>query len=138
MNPEEAAAKAAEGNAFEKQRVQDMQSEEYTFDFKWEAPNGQPFEGRFTNHIVNNNMRNQISTVSAQLRGGMPYGSLNPMTSDFQDRLAHITISMPIKDRPKWAQGTGGFGDLLWDEIVYKLHGEAALHEATFRGRGED
>lgn len=136
MNPEVARDEILGRES--KDEAQDMRNSTYTFEFLWEGPSGEVFKGPFTNHILTNSDKTEVASIAARLRGGMPVDSVEPIPRDFANRVAHLTVSMPREERPKWAQGPGGFGDLLWDQIVYELHRRAAQHEATFRGRGED
>lgn len=109
---------------------------EYTFQFEQrESGTGKMRRGPFTNHILTIRMKRQIGSLIGQLSGGAPWLSLTPYDQELFMKIAHLSVSLDRKKRPKWA---ADLEDLVDDAILDALYEEVAAHEATFHGRSQD
>ena len=115
--------------------VGDKTKPEYTFHLCYETSGGRVYEGTFTNHILTNTQRAQVSVVAARLRQGMPYEAFDPITNMWIDQMSHLAVSLPLDDRPEWARDLGALYD---DDVVGAIFREVSSHEDTFHGRSED
>lgn len=109
---------------------------EYTFEFgpHTESGTGKVCRGKFTNRILSNGDKRAVGVMQAQLSGGVPWGSLAPFDQDLISKLAHLSVSIPVRKRPKWAWNLENLYDIT---IIDKLYEEVADHEATFHGSVE-
>jgi hypothetical protein len=135
--PEEAASKTRKRSAGdpETEGANTKDKPEFTFNFRHETPGGRVYEGTFTNHVLTNTQRAQVSVVGARMRQGMPFESLDPVANMWIERMAHMAISLPQDERPEWAEDLGALYD---DDVVNALYKEVSSHEDTFFGRGKD
>ena len=108
-----------------------MKERGYTFSFSFTGAGGRVYAGTFTNRVPDVRTRMQIGVLRAQLGGGMPVESLDGLTRELNQIVAHLTFS--LETRPSWANE---LRNLEETEVLYKLYEEVMAHEATFLGRG--
>jgi hypothetical protein len=108
---------------------------EYEFEIDYTDNRGKRWHGTFVNRILTYRMRTQVGTIRAQMNGGLPMEALDLNTLDMTEKVAHLTVS--LGKRPPWAMGEK-LSNLHDPQILDRIYAEVALHEATFRGSGED
>lgn len=116
-----------------KQRMRDP-SGRYTFALDFTGKNGQRYTGSFTSIIPSGKVRQSIAVLRAQLGGGMPVASLDPVDRERFFVLAHLTFMLSPEKLPKWAESLEG---ILDTDVLYALWKEVEAHEATFFGPPE-
>jgi len=102
---------------------------EYTFQFRYESPNGKVWTGQFTNKILSIAEQQAVGVARAKFGGGMPYESLDPLSREINMITAHMSFSL-IK-WPDWAEDLRA---ILEIPLLQALYTEVASHEATFLG----
>lgn len=105
-------------------------SVEYAFELNFEDGKGKVWKGRFVNKILSIRERQMVGVMRARLTGGAPYESMDPLTSEINLMVTHLTTS--LKERPEWAK------DLLTltnYEILQAIYLEVDSHESKFHGR---
>jgi len=105
---------------------------EYTFEFKYKDGSGKDWSGEFVSKIPTIQDRQGIGILRAQLSGGLPSNSLDPLTSELNLIIAELTFR--LKERPKWAENLRAILDF---GLVQALYEEVASHEAFFFGWSE-
>lgn len=104
---------------------------EYTFDFKWVDGRGKPWEGKFTNTVLNIRDRQLVGVLRAQLANNVPVEALDPLTQEINLIVAHLTFSLSRK--PKWADDLNTLDN---PRVLQEVYEEVMAHEATFLGYG--
>jgi len=107
--------------------------EKYSFHFSFKDDRGQPWEGDFTNEILDITARGQAAVLESSLNGGVPYESMPRLMASIHHAIAHMTFS--LTKRPAWAKSLRKLKDT---NIIFALFEEVAEHEATFHGRNKD
>ena len=116
-----------------KNRLDDPRAQpEYSFKFKYKDANGKDWAGDFVSKIPTIQDRQRIGILRAQLSGGLPNNSLDPLTSELNLMIAELTFR--LKQRPKWADNLRTILDF---GLVQTLYAEVASHEAYFLGWDE-
>lgn len=105
---------------------------EYAFKFHYKDANGKDWAGDFVSKIPTIQDRQRIGILRAQLSGGLPNNSLDPLTSELNLMIAELTFR--LKKRPKWADNLRTILDF---GLVQSLYAEVASHEAYFLGWDE-
>lgn len=103
---------------------------EYTFELDYTDTTGKKWTGQFRNQILSILQRQQVGAMKARLAGGVPFTSLDPYTTELNEMIAHLQIS--LRDKPKWA---AELSELLDDGVAEAIYEEVASHEAMFHGR---
>jgi hypothetical protein len=103
----------------------------YPFSFEWIDKNGKMWRGKFQNTRLTIRQQQAMGVVQAQLGGGVPYDSLDPMTREINLMIAHMAFSLDPEIRPDWAKE---LRDLDSVSLLQALYQEVALHEAIFHG----
>lgn len=109
-----------------------MQEKKYPFAFDFTATNGKKYEGSFTSVIPDMKTRGSIGIYRSQLAGGMPFSSIDPVTSERFFVLAHLTFMLESATLPEWAKNLEAIDD---PEVLFALWSEVQAHETTFLGR---
>jgi hypothetical protein len=91
--------------------------------------NGERFVGDFTNSVCTVGMQSQRGALAASLAVGQPYESLDPYTRDWNEKVAHLRISLVKK--PSWFTDIAG---IVYHELIEAVYVEVAAHETEFRG----
>lgn len=126
----EETQRATEDVSKQKDDIDDPKSKvEYTFQFKWKSPSGKIFEGQFTNKILTLAEQQAAGLMRSKLNGGMPFDSIDPLTSEINLILSHLSFS--LIERPSWAEN---LRDLHEIELLQSIYMEVASHGAVFRG----
>jgi hypothetical protein len=122
------------GNPDEVQSADPKDSKEYTFDFSHTDPRGKVWTGKFTNRILTVKQRRLMKVTKAQLAGGVPMSALDADIWEMNEMIAHLSVSLvkTAEGFPSWAKD---LEELYDEEIITKLYGEVASHEATFHRR---
>ena len=95
--------------------------------------NGERFVGPFTNSILTVGQHIQRGAGAAILGGGQPYEALDPYTRAYNEKVAHLNLSL-VK-RPDWFRDIAG---ILYPELIDAVYEEVAAHERSFRGLDQD
>ena len=103
---------------------------EYIFDFSFQNAQ-RTYAGKFKNRILNIRQQRAVGVLRASLSGGVPFESLDGLTSEMSLVLAHLTHSLDEKMRPEWAKDLEALDDY---RVLQALYQEVAQHEATFLG----
>jgi len=116
-----------------KSRIDDPRSlPEYPFTFEYRDANNRLWAGEFISKIPTIQDRQRIGILRAQLSGGLPSNSLDPLTSELNLMIAELTFR--LKKRPQWAENLRTILDF---GLVQSLYAEVASHEAFFLGWDE-
>lgn len=105
------------------------ENEVWTFPFTFENTRGETFEGPFTDHILRGRREvRRVEQLAAKLGGGVPYEMLAEDARLMNRVQAHMEISMPAAERPKWARSL----DDLDDEVLLALWKKVEEHEVHY------
>lgn len=116
----------------EDEKRKKMREKRFTFAFDFTGKNGKTYDGTFTSVVPDMKTRSNIGILRAQLAGGMPFASLDPVTSERFFVLAHLTFMLDATALPDWAKSLEALED---PDVIYALWSEVQAHEATFLGR---
>ena len=103
--------------------------EEYVFAFSWKDGRGKLWKGQFCNKILDVSEMQAVGVLRAKLSGGIDFGALDPLTSELNLMISHLTYS--LTEKPEWAKDLRKLKDI---SLLQELYGEVASHEATFFG----
>ena len=106
---------------------------QYSFHVRYVDAGGEIWEGDFTNKILSIKDRQLVGVIRARLGGGLPAGTLDPLTEEINLMAAHMGVSL-VK-RPKWADDLQALDCVRLLQAIYK---EVASHEAKFQQWGDD
>ena len=102
---------------------------EYPFSFSWTDRLGKTWTGNFVNKILSIGDRQGVGVLRAKLSGGIPADSLDPLTTEINLIIAHLTYS--LIERPDWAKNLTELDSV---PLIQAIYGEVMAHEATFQG----
>lgn len=91
--------------------------------------NEERFVGTFTNQILTVGQHSMRGSLAASLAVGQPYETLDPYTREWNEKVAHLRVSL-VK-MPDWFKDIAG---ILYPELVDAVYVEVAAHERMFRG----
>lgn len=122
-----AAARAAEpSNDPRNQKV-------WIFQFEYEDQKKAKKTGTFTNKILNLADRTKVDVFAAQLGGGLPFNSLDPISAERNRALAWLSLSL-AEDRPSWAKNLFEIED---EALLFSLWEKIQSHERFYFRGGE-
>lgn len=103
--------------------------EEYSFEFNWKDGRNKIWSGHFVNKILSISELQAVGVLRAKLSGGLDFASLDPLTSEINLMVSHLSYS--LIEKPKWAEDLRSLLDV---SLLQEIYGEVASHEATFFG----